>query len=181
MAGPRGESSPRGTEAICLCSGPVGRSHTVGTGKRKGGRRSSTERDGEADRKGKKQRIKWCHINVIANHLQWFVLFHQIRVYYKVWYFAISCLVIYLYNSISSILLIDNTKRDYVMPLCSQSNIWIKRYIHPRKHIHMLHISFVRRVLDWNAITKCGWEKKHTSLWTNAPVDINHKLIPAPE
>lgn len=34
VAGPREESSPRGTEAICLCSGPVGRSHTVSTRKR---------------------------------------------------------------------------------------------------------------------------------------------------
>lgn len=28
-AGPREESSPRGTEAVCPCSAPVGRSHTV--------------------------------------------------------------------------------------------------------------------------------------------------------
>lgn len=28
--GPGGESSPRGTEAVCLCSGRAGRSHTVG-------------------------------------------------------------------------------------------------------------------------------------------------------
>lgn len=29
-AGPGEGSSPRGTEAVCLCSGRVGRSHTVG-------------------------------------------------------------------------------------------------------------------------------------------------------
>lgn len=29
-AGPRGGSSPRGTGAICLCSGPAGRNHTGG-------------------------------------------------------------------------------------------------------------------------------------------------------
>lgn len=33
-ADPHGESSLRGTEAICLYSGPVGKSHTVGAGQR---------------------------------------------------------------------------------------------------------------------------------------------------
>lgn len=34
-ADPHGEFSLRGTEAICLYSGPVGKSHTVGAGQRK--------------------------------------------------------------------------------------------------------------------------------------------------
>lgn len=52
-AGPREESSLRGTEAICLCSGPVGRSHTVGTGKRKAS--SSADRGREGRRGGRRE------------------------------------------------------------------------------------------------------------------------------
>lgn len=50
VAGPREESSLRGTEAICLCSGPVGRSHTA-TGKRIA--RGSADRGRKGEREGR--------------------------------------------------------------------------------------------------------------------------------
>lgn len=52
VAGPREESSLRGTEAICLCSGPVGRSHTA-TGKRIARKKGRERREGGGGR-GKK-------------------------------------------------------------------------------------------------------------------------------
>ncbi len=82
VAGPHEESSRRGTEAICLCSGPVGRSHTVGTGRGKG-------QEGWRGRKEGKNK-KWTHvIYVIANHLHLFALISVD----KMVYFPISCLV----------------------------------------------------------------------------------------
>lgn len=57
VAGLREESSPRGTEATCLCSGPAGRSHTVGRGKRKTGRSADRGRKGGRDREtGRKEK-----------------------------------------------------------------------------------------------------------------------------
>lgn len=49
VAGPREESSPHGTEAICLCNGPAGRSHTLAQerGKQGGG----ADRGRKGDRK----------------------------------------------------------------------------------------------------------------------------------
>lgn len=48
VADPGEESSPRDTEAVCLCSGRVGRSHTVG---RKGRRPEEMQVDEERERK----------------------------------------------------------------------------------------------------------------------------------
>ncbi len=67
MAGPGEESSRRGTEAICLCSGPVGRSHTEKIKQVEGW---TEEKKGEkyegAERNTKQQQINL--ICKIANH-----------------------------------------------------------------------------------------------------------------
>lgn len=65
VAGPREESSPRGTEAVCLCSGPVGRSHTVDAG-RKADRSRKGGMEGWRAQKGRKNKEL---INVIFRNM----------------------------------------------------------------------------------------------------------------
>lgn len=61
-AGPREESSPRGTEAVCPCSAPVGRSHTIGPG-RKGGRSAHRRQERWMEEAEEKEnRINQCHV-----------------------------------------------------------------------------------------------------------------------
>lgn len=55
VADPGEESSPRGTEAVCLCSGRVGRSHTV---RRKGREAEEARVDEERGEKGGEERKK---------------------------------------------------------------------------------------------------------------------------
>lgn len=75
VAGPREESSLRGTEALCLCSGPVGRSHTA-TGKGTARRSADRGRKGE---KGKKKQKKTVFSNVFLKKAYIFPYWKTIR------------------------------------------------------------------------------------------------------
>lgn len=62
---PGEESSPHGTEAVCLCSGRVGRSHTV---RRKGRRPEEMPVDGKRETKGDgEEKINLMHFGPLAN------------------------------------------------------------------------------------------------------------------
>lgn len=56
-AGPREESSRRGTEAVCPCSAPVGRSHTIDPGRRWVGVHIEEGKDGWRRQKGRKTEL----------------------------------------------------------------------------------------------------------------------------
>lgn len=69
VTGPGGESSPRGTEAVCLCSGRAGRSHTVGR-KEEGQKKRRWRRKGKI---GKRRDKLTNYILYFATYMHFFL------------------------------------------------------------------------------------------------------------